>query len=776
MQRSTDKTIAALRASARLSPYLGVANPSFSGGKQQQKEQSRKQGLPERPESSLSTSTHDEETPSLDNINSEKLHMGADGDGDNEVKIKATKGVEEVKSIEKRSPKMLFRVRGDVPAPSRGLNFSQLLRRRSSSRFASPSTSSLPNRGSRPSVNPPEVISYSSSSPSDTKSSPTMAKVLAGAGVCPSTSSAASPPTASVTTRTPVTTPTKKAASVSSQSAFRPTTTNSESVAAPILPATSASILMSPAISPTKRSILAASGSSYLESASASASAVINKPLPLSQKSTLVAATPEVVISPATPAAPSRLGPVASPAAIFNELPSPSQASTNMTQDEVSVSRLVVEKENENNEGEAGNLVKKTTEKIELKMASRKFENEEEDEKQLDRLLSFPLTPLSTLSPSISGSPHFLPVEVSGPSTPLPRSALLFTQLSRQPLASASPKDQTQIDQAPESPSPPPSPFVAVVSSSCSPITINLVNDQPEPHSPLFSSPLTNNISVEQRKEKGDESVSHKLKSPDNNNGTTNPTTPPKEAASVLTHVPTQAPASIETLLPRDLSPISKVEKGKGPVRMQVEKIYKSLGDNADIVRGKKRKVLEGSSMTDRESLTNTVAKGKGKAKEQEIDVERKSGEAVKKRSLLNLILDKKGDSLAVTRVRKRKARPDSVVDGEANYVGQHDDGLDEEMPLKRARQRVSDSQMKTEPAEKGKQPSRQFSESSSGAGTSTRVMKSQPSASVKKGPPSKARISANRGQGKVEVEWPTITKEYRSEDVNVNLFFSYTR
>jgi hypothetical protein len=71
--------------------------------------------------------------------------------------------------------------------------------------------------------------------------------------------------------------------------------------------------------------------------------------------------------------------------------------------------------------------------------------------------------------------------------------------------------------------------------------------------------------------------------------------------------------------------------------------------------------------------------------------------------------------------------------------MGQHDDGLDEEKPLKRSRQRVSDSQMKTEPAEKGKQVSSQFSEFSSGAGTSTRVMKPRSSATVKKGPPSKA-------------------------------------
>jgi hypothetical protein len=48
-----------------------------------------------------------------------------------------------------------------------------------------------------------------------------------------------------------------------------------------------------------------------------------------------------------------------------------------------------------------------------------------------------------------------------------------------------------------------------------------------------------------------------------------------------------------------------------------------------------------------------------------------------------------KRDSLAVTRVRKRKARPDFVVDGEANGVGQHDNGLDEEKLLKREFRRV---------------------------------------------------------------------------------------
>ena len=790
VQLSADKTIAALRASVRLNPYLGAVNPSVSEGKQQQKEQSQKQGLQERLESPLSTSTRNEETLSLDDINSEKLNKG--GKGYNEVKIKATKGDDEIKNIGKRTSIELNGNRiGDVPPPSPGLiDLSQLLRRRrsSSSRFASPSTSlsSLSIRGrtgSRPSVNSPEDVTYSSSLPSDTKFSRTKTNVLAGASVSrssaappPTTTAAVSPSTASVTTRTPVSIPFKKAASASSQSASRPTTTNTELVAAIIPPATPASIFTSPAISSTKRITPAASESSHLESASASA--MIKKSPPLSQTSTLPAATSTLAvpaISPTTPAASSRLGPVASPAAIFNELPPPSQAS-DITQDEVSVSRMVIEKEFENNEGGAGNLVEKTTGKIALKMASRKFEKEEEEEKQPGLLPSLPLSPLSPLSPSISGSPYLFPIKVSGSSTPRPRSAPYFTPLPRSPLASASSKNLTQIDQAPESPSPPPTPFVAVVSSSCSPTTLNLVNDQPEPQFALFSSPLTNSISVEQRKEMEVESVSHKLKSSDDNNETTKPamsTTSSKVAASVLTHISTRTPASIETLLPRDLSPITEIEKGKRTVertdKMQVEKVYTSLGDNADIVRAKKRKVSEGFSKTDREPLANSFGKGKGKEID-DLEMETKSGEAMKKRSLLNLKTGKKGDSLAVTRVRKRKARPDSVG-GEANGVGQHDDELDEEKPLKRARQRVSDNQMKTEPAEKGKQVSRQFSESSFGAGTSTRVIKSRSSASVKKGPSSKARLSVNREQEKAEVEWPAITEEdTRSKDVNINL------
>ena len=753
MQRSADKTIATLKASARLNPYLGVVNSSVSGGKQQQKEQSQ---LPERLKSPLSTSTRDEK--SLDIINSEKLNKGYD-----EVKIKETKGAEEIKSIEKRTSIELDGNRiGNVPAPTPELiDLSQLLRnhRSSSSCFASPSTSlTSSTRGRTSSKSSVNRVSYPSSSP-DAKYSPTKTKVLAGAGG--SRSSAAPPPTASVTTRTPVTTSIKEAASVSSQSAFRPTTTNAELVAAPIQPATPASIFTSPF-----------SESSRL----ASASAMINKPVPLSQTSTPVVANSTFAALPifpnTTPVAPSVLGPVASPAAISNELPPPSQASTNMTQDEISVSKLVIEKEKENNEGEAGKLVEKIIGKIELKTASRKLEEEEEEEEeeeiQPDLPCSLSLSPLSSLSPSISSSPYLL---VKGPSTPRPRSALIFTPLPRSPLASVSSKNQTQIDQAPESPSPPPTPFVAVVSSSCSLTTMDLVNDQPELQLPLFNSPFTNNIPVEQRKEGEEESVSYKLKSPDDNNGTTNsaiPTTTPSSevALSGLPHIPTQTPASIGTSLRP--SPMSKVEKGKRTVEgthtAQVEKVYVSLGDNADIVRVKKRKVLEGSSMTDREPLANPVAKGKGKAREEEIDdlvAETKSGEAVKKRGLLNLKAGK-GDSLAVTRVRKRKARPGSVADGEANGVGQHDDGLDLEMPLKRARQRVSDSQMKTEPTEKGKQLPRPGLFAL--AGPVTKALKP----SVKKGPPSKGRLSVNRGQGKAEVEWPTITNEYGSEDVNI--------
>ena len=801
MQHSADKNIASLTVPARVNSYLENVNSSASEGKEQQKEQSQEQGLPERLESPLSTSTRDGGTPSLDNLNSEELNKGADEKGYNELTIKATKGAKEINVTEKPTSIELNENRvGDVPAPTPAtpgrIDLSLMLQRRrsSSSRVASPSTSlSIRGRtGSRLNVSSPEDVTYSSSLPSDTKFFPLKTNVLAGAGV--SCSSAAQPPTtpaaasrsASITTKTPVTSSIQKPA----ESAFRPTLTNTELVATIILPATPASIFKSPLISPTERITPAALESSHLESATA----MTNSPLPLSPTSTLPAATSAaavLTISPTTPVASPRLGPLASPAAIFNELPPPSQAS-NISQDEVFVSRMVIE-ENQSNEGEVENLAEKTTGKSELKMASRNFEEEEEEKP--DRRLSLSLSPLSSLSPSISGSPYHLPVKASGPSTPGPQSALFFTSLPRSPLALATSKHT----QAPETPSPSTTPFVAVVPSSYSPKPINLDLNIECP-SPLFSSP-TNSISVEQRKEEEEGSMSNKLKSPDDNNdGTTNPairTTVSKVVASVSTHIPAQVTASNEILLPRNLSPISEVENGKrtieGTDKIQVEKVYASVGDNADIVRVRKRKVSEGSSrinhellagnsfgphlyakgtgkerssMTDREPLTlnplglNPVSKKKRKEID-DLEVETKASEVVKKRSLLNLKVGKKGDSLAVTRVRKRKARPDSV-DGVTDGMRQHDDGLDEEKPLKRARQRVSDSQMKTEPAEKGN------SESNFGVGALTTAMKQRSSVSVKRGSPSKARISVNRGQGKAEVKWPTIAEEYK--DVNNNL------
>ena len=755
MQRSADEANSTLGASAQPSHYLGNVNE----GKQQQTEQSHERGLSEPLESPLLSSTRDEETLSIDKINSE-------------VKVKATKGAEETKSAEKwTSIEVNGNRMGGVPTPTPALiDLSQLLRRRrsSSSRFASPITSlsSLSIRGrtgSRPSVNSPD-LTYSSSLHSDAKFSLMKTKVLTGAGVNrsfatspPTTPATASPFTASVTSRTPVTTPIKKVASVSSQSAFRPTT-NAELVDITTPPATPASIVANFA---TKTITPAASESSHLHlesaSASTSASAMNNKPLHLSQTSTLPAVTSTLAVPAISlttpPPASSQLGPVASPPAVFNELPPSSQASTNI-QDEVSVSRMAIEKEKENG-GEVGNLVDKTIGENESKMASRKFEKEKEkEEEQPDRLTSLSLSPLS---PSISLSPFPFPVKVYGPFTPLPRCSLFLTPLPRSPLASASSKNQTQVDQALESPSPTPTPFFPLVLSNRSPTTINLVDDEPESRSPLFSSPSSN-----------------KLKSPDDNNSTINPailTTPSIVTASTLTHTPTQGSASIETLLPRNLSPIIDIEKGKRTGertdKTLAEIPYTSLGDNADIVV-KKQKVSEGSSTTVREPLVSPVAKGKGK-EINDLEMETKSGEAVKKRSLLNLKVGKK-DSLAVTRVKKRKTRPD-FVDGEANDVGKQVDGLDEERPLKRARQRVSDGQTKLEPGEKGKQVSRQFSESSFGAGTLTASIKSRSSVSVKKGSPSKARLSVNKRQGKAEVEWPTITEECKNVIIDLLLF-----
>lgn len=752
----THKTIAALRASVRLNPYT-IATSSVGAGKQQQNERSQEQGLLERLELSVSTSR---ETLSLDNMNSDRLNMSADGIGYNEEKIKAMKEVldEEGKQETKRIEKPVFGFNGnhksDLPISAPGLiDLSQHVRdRRSSSRFASPFTSLslLSSKGrTGSSVGPSEDVSHPSRLSSDTKLySPTKTKVLAGvvAGRSPVPPTASSS-TASVTTRTPVTTPVRKAASVSSHSALRPTMVNPELVAAPTnWPATPAS---------TRRITPATSESSHLESASTPAPVMITKPLPLSQTSTLPAATSSVLIPVISltknsgPVASSRLDPAASPSTISNEPLTSSQASTNTTQ-EASVSSMVIEEEDK---GDEGDLVEKPTEIIELKTfeeeeaesesedlinkmilktAGHKFEKEEETKRGRPSLSSFP--PLPSLSPSISGSPHLRPVKVSEPSTPRPRSDLSFTLLPCSPLATAISKNRSQNDETPE-------PNSVFSLSPPSPVTCT------PPLLPQRQSQMRN-VSL------APEEVALEMKSPDDSHGTT----------------------EIEMLLPRDLSPIPNVEGEKtveGTDKTQVEKLYTSLGEDADIVRAKKRKVSERPSMTD-EPLASLVAQGMEKAKDWEIDnvqVETKSSEpAKKKQSLFNLKVEQKGDSVAITRVKKRKSRPDFIADEETNEKGQHNDGLDEEKPLKRARLRVSDRQMKVEPVKKGKQLSRELSGSSFGAGTSTRATTPRSSTSVKKGPSLRRKSSVNIGQGEAEVQWPTMTKGDQSEDVNIDL------
>ena len=740
MPRSADKTIAAL------SPSMAVTKSSVSEGKQQQNKKKQSRELLK----SLPISGHEE---TLRVLKEDLDDMVLKDDLDNRVK-----------EIEKR----ILEVDG------KRINLGQHIRgrRSSSSRFASPTMSSLSSRGrtgSRPSVGPSEDVSYLSRLSSDTKLySPTKTKVLAGVGA---SRSPGAPPTASV---------------LLSHPALRPTTANAELVAVPVIrPATPASIFTNPSTS-TRRTTPVVSESSHLESASTSAPVLVNKSHPLSQTSTLPAATssiPVPAISPtknSTSPASSRLDPVASPVAIFNEPPPPSQASTNATQDEASVSKMVIE--NESNGGE--NLVEKPTG-----------------------------TPLP-LSPPMSDSPHLRPAKVSGPSTL--QSTLSFTLLPSSPLASAAANSKrTQNNKTPEpsgvfslsplssltctplrtdsqsefpmrnaslapaplisvqtppvSPSPSPISFVAVVSPS-SPAAMNLDKDQPDLQSPLFSSPSTNNnISPKQRDGEG-EGVALKLQS---SSGTTYPTTTPttssKVAALASNHIlPTQSRASVEMSLPGDLSPIPNVEKGKRTAertdKTRVEKLYTSLDDDADIVRARKRKVSDGSSMTDRE-LSASLVKEKTQKEVDDLEVETKSDRPAKKRSLFNQKAANKGESVAVTRVKKRKAKPD-LVDEEANGERQHNDGLDEERPLKRARQRIPDRQFKVESVKKAKQLSREFSVSSLGSGSSMRRPRS--SASVKKDPPSKGKLSVNLGQREAEVDWPMVTRGDRAEDVNI--------
>ena len=536
--------------------------------------------------------------------------------------------------------------------------------------------------------------------------------------------------------------------------------------------------------------------------------------------------------------------------------------------------------------------------------------------------------------------------QLSVPSTPRRQSGLHFTLLPHSPLASVpatisknqskkatdpsslsplssvsrKPQPSTQLQspsrtrnvslapvQMPYESAPPPSTPLVMVVSSDSLVAMNLDNNRPEPQSPLsFSSPsAADNILVEKRKE-SEERAALKLKSPmsirrspsmilgsseGGNSGNTEATiiiSPSKAVASASAHMSTQTRVPIETLLPRDLSPVPHVEKGKGnvihvdddadivlgekrsvskgsniqneeseegvslklkspisgrrsrfrissssdeddgtgatdatitiplskavsPVSTRIStqtrastatlltrdlsstsdveigkgkakesdklqtsdnflgKRYISLGDDADIVRTKKRKVLEGSTMIERGlslEKAGLATKGKDNAKKEEKDdsevLKTKSGQTGadgKKPSLLNLKNLKKGESVAITRVKKRKF----VVDGEEEGEKQYDDGLDQEKPLKHARQR---RQTKMEPLKEGKRLTREPSRSSLAAGTSTRVTTPRSSTSVKKGSPSKGRLSGRKS----EVKWPTVTKGDKSEDVSITI------
>ena len=854
-------------------PTPVIVGPSVTEDKQQQKEQSQRQGLPEQPESSLST--RDEEMLSLDNINSESLTMGADARGHNEGEIGATKGAldkggkdkkGEIKTIEKRAFYLSGNHDGDVPVPAPGLvDFNQHLRDRprSSSHFGLlPSLSSSRNSGSRLSINPSEDRSFSSRVSSNAKLySPTKTKVLVGASAsyspqpvvrtapapAPTHTAAAAASLATVdaaagdTMGIAVTTPTGKAASViSSQSeALRPAKANARLATTPTITATPTIIEPPPTNSIAYRS-------SHMELAS---SAQLKNPRPRSQAYTPSTATPNIAASPEI-------------AAITLTKNSPPAAS-NAIADEVAVSRMLTGEETDENDKNSAiktdgkvadrpNFEEEKQEDFPKIVDNRSFEKEEEEEEEEEKQgnrspsLSPPWSSiLPVLSPSDSGLPlhptkvSVLPPQSSVPSTPRLRSSLSFTLQANSPLApvhASTPQHQTQTRKTPDinvsldphRPSPartlstqpdslsaPLIPSVDVVSSSCSPAATDLdgnqsdqrhsqipvpskpqnedrsqdeamekateeKNDEDEemneldhehhnpsgPQSPLFSSPsTTNDILVEKREEEEEEQPEEaskpkspkasrpgpfvmeeeeeeepeeretlKLKSPRSSKRG------PSESASTQILTQTQASSSIETLLPHGLSSISNVkEKGKAREvdKLQVsdtflKKKYTSPGDDADIVR------------------TN-----------------------VKKTSLLNLKTGKKGESAAITRVKKRKARSDSAADGEREGKGEYDDGLDEEQPLKRARQRVSERQMKMEPVEKAKRVKRDSSGSSFGAGSST-VMKSLSSASasakVKKGPtPSKGRLSA-REPGKVE--WPKVTGGDRAEDVDIYLSF----
>lgn len=737
VQCPADKTIAALRASvARLNPYLGVLNSSVSEAEQKQKGQSQKQGPAERSKSPLSI--RDKQTPSLDDMDSERLAVDTDRMDHNEEneKIRATRedldkeeGNEEIKRI----PQRVLEFNGnrnddiDIPSPAPGLiDLTQHLRggRSSLSPFVSSSTSlsSLSSRGrtgSRLSVDTSDDVSLSRLSSDIKLYSPNKTKVLAD--------------TSADHSLVPVVVPPEKQGN-----------------------RLSSSLPPSPSLWPLSHSI---------------------------------SSSPKVSVTPPQPSVPST--PQSRPTLTFVSLHHsplasvPAATSKNQTQND------------------------KTPD------ANRAF--------SFSPLSSVTRTPqpqpqlrLQSQTVNVQMPPDAQPESPSPPPLPSPLAMVMSSSCS--PAVMNLDKDQPE----PKSPFSSPSTHnnIAVENpreeekESEDGVVLNLKSPMSRKRNQsIILSPSDKGVSSsEATSATTTEGAALKLKSPmtsgrsqfiikspsdkEGSNGGA-ASTPSKAAASAPTQIPSKTGPPIETLLPRDLTHISDAEneqgKAKGTDKMEVSdnflrKRYTSLGDDADIVRIKKRKASGGSSVTD--SGSSLAAKGKGNVKKEDADnpevLKMKSGEAAanaKKPSLLNL---NKGEIVAVTRVKKRKVKSDFTVNREVEGKGDHEDGLDQEKPLKRARLRVSERQTEIEPLEKGRRLTRELSRSNSGAGTLTRmtkprssatgsgtaamtkVTKPRSSASVKRSSPSKGRLS--RGHGKAAMEWPKMTQGDRCEDVS--LFF----
>lgn len=756
-----------------------------------------------------------------------------------DAKLYSSKSKVLVSASTSRSPGPVVRTTATSVTTSPAVSVATSNSRRTSIPTSLSPLSSRDRAGSKVSIDPSEDISISR----DTKLySPTKSKVLVGASTSTSrlhgpvirtaTTSAAASAAANVTTsnstRTLVASPVKKA--TSSQSVIQPTATSEGLAAAPsIQPTIPVTIFATPAIFPVKKTIPTAPESSpgrvvatpttpAVASVTTSnntknltttpinkaSSVVPSKLAPTIRRTTPATIFPSTVISsakkitspvfePSRPAATFSISATPTQNSSFaassglDQLVSPSHAPTNATQNEMSVRRMVIDEDVSQDE----NLADKTATKTESKMTSHNFE-EEVEERHLF------LSSLSSLSPSpfpasVSGSrPAKVsvqppPPQVLAPSTPRPRSDLSFTLLptpqpmptqTRSPIETLVPRNISPI------------PDVEKEKEKAKEVERQTSLDDGADVARAEKRELSEGSSMKNAESKEGELLS--LKSPLSNRQHQVIILTPSDdegqsgtASAVITttfsktttSTPTQT--SIEISLPRDLSPISSTRNEKAKDKMQVSnsslrKRYTSLGDDADIVRATKGKVLEGSRMTEREpslEKAGPAAKGKGSAKKEDMDsseiLTSKTGADAKRPSLLNLKGGKKGESIAVTRIKKRKARSD-FVDGEVE--GEHDE-LDQEKPLKRARQRISERQIKMEQLDQSKRLTRELSGSSFGTGTSTRVMKprSSASASVKTGPPSKGRLSA-RGQGKAEVEWPTVTKGNRAEDVSINI------